>query len=335
MRKALAISAVLLALLGTATAGTNKWNEQTYSTYESYEELNTLYNDVKSTNGTVINESGGFITATEGRANIAFNSSAHQGIKEIDGIKVNVGIPSPLKSSASIAVRQTEEGTMPGTTSASLTTSALDGPNTIYQEDMIVEDGYDEANTFTAISTVLDAENVGTQSGKPRINSVTFIKRTRPVALETTDLTVNESWTSEAFTAEKLSNFTADLDLGDNETMTATIKSFNDTAETGNQTFELVNGSNEFDINNSNFGTNSTTYNLELDAGNKTVNVSTLEITGITSDSSLSGAIGGGNSGIFSGNFFESIPNPFTSLSEIASGAFEGLTNFLDQVIPV
>jgi hypothetical protein len=122
---------------------------------------------------------------------------------------------------------------------------------------------------------------------------------------------------SEAFAADSLANLSAEIDLDNNDSLSTTIFGYNSTAETGNQTFDLVDGTQEYTIDS--FSENTSTYMVEFTAGeNGSVSLLDAEITGTEGNTSVSGAAPGG--GLMTGNFFASILNPFTALGNWLNG---------------
>lgn len=142
------------------------------------------------------------------------------------------------------------------------------------------------------------------------------------------DKVIEDQYTSDAFTAETLGNITVNAALDTNESLEATLKGYNSTEQTGNTTYEIRDGNNEF--NPSEFTENTSTYVLDFNASNGSVVVNDVRVTGTTnSTQSISGAAPSG--GLFTGNFFAALPNPFTALSNL----FTGIGEFLMGVLPV
>lgn len=141
------------------------------------------------------------------------------------------------------------------------------------------------------------------------------------------DFTVaaGETWTGDAFTADSLENLSYEVDIDSNESLSAVLTGYNDTAETSNQSFDLADGTGDLAI--SNFSENTTTYFVDLEATNGTVSVLDISISGTEGNSTVSGAAGG-SGGLFTGNFFSAIP----SFSEAASGISTAINNFFTGI---
>jgi len=136
------------------------------------------------------------------------------------------------------------------------------------------------------------------------------------------------SFQGDAFTAESLGNFSAEVSLDANESLSATLKGWNSSEKTGNQSFDLVDGKNKIAIDESSFGANASTYLVEIEAENGSVSLLSAEITGTEANQTVSGAAPGGS--LLTGNFFAGIPDPLTAIADI----FNGIASWLGGLIP-
>lgn len=133
----------------------------------------------------------------------------------------------------------------------------------------------------------------------------------------------------EAFTAESLENFSAEIALDTNESLEAVLKGWNSSSETGNQSWDLVDGSNEFTVQN--FSENTSTYLVEFTASNGSVSLLDASIMGIEGNETVSGASPGG--GLLTGNFFQGLGNPLTAFGNFLGDIWTGITGFLGGLI--
>lgn len=123
----------------------------------------------------------------------------------------------------------------------------------------------------------------------------------------TSDTVISQDtvYTTEAFTADNLTELNANVSLDTNETLEATLKGFNDTEQTSNQSFSLADGSNTKTINS--FSDNTTTYVVDFNATDGDVTILDAAITGDTIDTTVSG-VAPNSGGLLTGNFFSGIP---------------------------
>lgn len=136
------------------------------------------------------------------------------------------------------------------------------------------------------------------------------------------DKVIDGTFTSQAFTPETLGNLTVNAALDTNESLEVTLKGYNSTEMTGNTSFQVSDGSNEYNVKQ--FTENTSTYVLEFNASNGSVVVNDARITGTTnSTNAVSGAAPGG--GLLSG-----ITGAF---SAGISGAFQGVGSFLTEIV--
>lgn len=127
---------------------------------------------------------------------------------------------------------------------------------------------------------------------------------------------------TEAFTADNLSELTADVALDTNETLTATLYGYNDTEETANQSFDLSDGSNNKSIQS--FSENTTTYLLKFNATVGDVTILDAGITGDNIDSTPS-SVAPSTGGLLTGSFFEGIP----VVSQVVSAVSNAVNSFV------
>jgi len=137
----------------------------------------------------------------------------------------------------------------------------------------------------------------------------------------------DDSLQGDAFTAESLGNFSAEISLDANESLSAVLKGWNSSEKTGNQSFDLTDGSNKFAIDSSNFGSNASTYLVELEAENGSVSVLSAEVSGTQGNETVSGAAPGGG---ITGNFFAGLPNPLTAIADV----FNSIASWIGGLIP-
>lgn len=124
---------------------------------------------------------------------------------------------------------------------------------------------------------------------------------------ELSDQTVEEStvFSTEPFTADGLDTFNASTSIDTNESLEATVKAYNDTEQTGNQSFTLTDGSNSNSVNS--FGSNTSTYVVDFNASGGTVSILDVEITGTETNSKTS-AVAPSPGQILSGIRFDGVP---------------------------
>jgi len=141
----------------------------------------------------------------------------------------------------------------------------------------------------------------------------------------TTDLNISETYTGDPFTAESLENLTVNASIGTNESLEALVTGYNSTAETGNESFQFVDGVSKKEI--SSFSENTSTFTVEFEPLNGTVQVHNASVTGVDSDETVSGAAPGG---LITGNFFAGLPNPLTAIADI----FNSIASWIGGLIP-
>lgn len=145
------------------------------------------------------------------------------------------------------------------------------------------------------------------------------------------DIVVDGSYSGEPFTADSVSNLTAEISLDSNESLEATISGYNTTEKTGNQTFSLSDGSNTKSIQS--FDTSTTTYVVDLSSENGKVSVLDLAVEGQDDgDSTVSGAAPQ-SGGFLSGGFFSAVPDLVSGVSNFFSNIVTGFGNFLGGLI--
>lgn len=110
----------------------------------------------------------------------------------------------------------------------------------------------------------------------------------------------DDVFTSDAFTAENLTEFNASIGLDTNESLEATLKGYNDSEMTGNQSFTLSDGENSKVIDT--FEDSTSTYVVDFNASGGDVTVLSATIGGDSVDNTPSGVAPG------QGGFLEGIP---------------------------
>jgi len=135
---------------------------------------------------------------------------------------------------------------------------------------------------------------------------VSAVSATQDVYNES-DTVVNPDsiYTTDAFTGDNLTSIEVDASLDTNESLEATLKGFNSSEQTSNQSFSLSDGVTNKSITS--FSENTTTFTVDFNASDGDVTLLDVAIEGDAVDSDPAGVAGGGG-GWLTGNFFTGIP---------------------------
>lgn len=104
----------------------------------------------------------------------------------------------------------------------------------------------------------------------------------------TSEISFNDTYTTDVFTAQEVSNFAVSTNLSNGSEINATLKVYNDTELADSFNYQITGGDSNFTVNTTN--ETGDTYLFQFDAGNVSVESLNLSVTGIESTASPSPA---------------------------------------------